>query len=101
MNPDAFENIIYKNKRYYIGKETIGSKDTYFLYAPVFNIQGRMIAIMCSPFTDESFDFRSEAVLHSITVITVLMTSFSFWQDSSPPRRWTRCSSRSRKWGGR
>lgn len=73
MNPDAFENIIYKNKRYYIGKETIGSKETYFLYAPVFNIQGRMIAIMCSPFTDESFDFRSEAVLHSITVITVFM----------------------------
>ncbi len=39
----------------------------------MFNIQGRMIAIMCSPFTDESFDFRSEAVLHSITVITVFM----------------------------
>ena len=73
MNPDAFESIIYKNKRYYIGKERIGSKQTYSLYAPVFNAQGRMIAIMCSPFTDESFDFKSEAVLHSISVITVFM----------------------------
>lgn len=73
MNPDAFESIIYKNKRYYIGKESIGDKRTYFLYAPVFNAQGSMIAIMCSPFTDESFDFKSEAVLHSISVITVFM----------------------------
>ncbi len=73
MSPDAFENIIYKNKRYYIGKERIGDKQTYFLYAPVFNAHGKMIAIMCSPFTDESFDFKSEAVLHSISVITVFM----------------------------
>ena len=73
MNQDAFESIIYKNKRYFIGKEDIGSKRTYFLYAPLFNVNGKMIAIMCSPFTDESFDFKSEAVLHSITVITVFM----------------------------
>ncbi len=73
MNPDAFESIIYKNKRYFIGKESIGAKRTYFLYAPVFNAQGKMIAIMCSPFTDESFDFKSEAVLHSISIVTVFM----------------------------
>ena len=73
MNQDAFESIIFKNKRYFIGKESIGAKRTYFLYAPVFNAQGKMIAIMCSPFTDESFDFKSEAVLHSISVVTVFM----------------------------
>ena len=73
MNQDAYESIIFKNNRYYIGKENVGSKRTYFLYAPVFNAQGKMIAIMCSPFTDESFDFKSEAVLHSISVITVFM----------------------------
>ena len=73
MNPEAYESIIFKNKRYYIGKERIGSKRTNFLYAPVFNVHGKMIAIMCSPFTDESFDFKSEAVLHSITIITVFM----------------------------
>lgn len=73
MSPEAYENIIFKNKRYYISKERIGSKRTNFLYAPVFNAHGKMIAIMCSPFTDESFDFKSEAVLHSITIITVFM----------------------------
>ena len=73
MNQDAFENIIYKNRRYYIGKENVGRNETYFLYAPVFNGQGKMIAIMSAPFTDESFDFKSEAVLHSITIVTVFM----------------------------
>ena len=73
INQEAFENIIYKNRRYYIGKETIGSKQTHFLYAPVFNGQGKMIAIMSAPFTDESFDFKSEAVTHSITIITMFV----------------------------
>ena len=42
INQDAFENIIYNNRRYYIGKEHIGPEETYFLYAPVFNSQGKM-----------------------------------------------------------
>ena len=73
MNQEAFENIIYQNRRYYICKEQIGARKTYFLYAPVFNGQGKMITIMGAPFTDESFDFRSEAVTHSITIITMFM----------------------------
>lgn len=73
INQDAFENIIYNNRRYYIGKEHIGHEETYFLYAPVFNSQGKMIAIMGAPYTDESFDFKSEAVLHSITVVIVFL----------------------------
>lgn len=73
MNQDAFENIIYKNRRYYIGKEYFGKSQTYFLYAPLFNSQGNMVAIMAAPFTDESFDFISEAVLHSITIVTVFL----------------------------
>ena len=73
MNQEAFENIIYRNRRYYIGKEKIGSTQTYFLYAPIFNAQGKMIAIMGSPYTDESFDFKSEAVSHSITIITMFI----------------------------
>lgn len=73
MNQDAYKSIIYNNRRYHIGKERVGTSETYFLYAPVFNSQGRMIAIMGAPFTDESFDFKSEAVLHSITIVTVFM----------------------------
>ncbi len=73
MNQEAFENLIYKNRRYYIGREEIGSKKTWILYAPVFNSQGKMISIMASPYTDGSFDFKSKAVIHSMTLITVFI----------------------------
>lgn len=73
IDKDAFENIIHRNRRYFINKERIGSRKIYFLYAPLFNAHGKMLAIMGSPFTDESFDFKSDAVFHSITVITVFM----------------------------
>ncbi|MBR4755900.1 MAG: HAMP domain-containing histidine kinase, partial [Bacteroidales bacterium] len=73
INQEAFENLIYKNRRYYIGQEDVGPKRTWLLYAPVFNGQGKMIAIMGSPFTDGSFDFKSKAVIHSVTLITVFI----------------------------
>jgi len=73
INQNAYENIVFKNKRFFINKEKIGNKGTYFLYAPLFNAQGTMIAIMGSPFTDDSFDFRSEAVVHVATILTVFL----------------------------
>ncbi len=73
INKDAFENIVYKNRRYFINKERIGSRRIYFLYAPLFNAHGKMLAILSSPFTDDSFNFKSDAVLHSITILTVFM----------------------------
>jgi len=73
MNEDAFESIVYQNRRYYIGKEKIGTKKSYFLYAPLFDVQGRMFTILGSPYTDESFDFKTEAILHFATIITVFL----------------------------
>lgn len=73
INQDAFENIVYQNRRYYINREEIGGAKPYFLYAPVFNGQDKMIAFLSSPYTDESFDFKSEAVLHSATIIVVFL----------------------------
>lgn len=73
MDPAAYENIVYKNRKYFINSERIGSQKVYFLYAPLFSATGEMMAIMASPYTDESFDFKSEALLHSITVVVVFM----------------------------
>ena len=46
INPLVYENIIYKNRRYFINHEWIGAKNVYFLYAPIFNASGKMMAIM-------------------------------------------------------
>jgi Signal transduction histidine kinase involved in nitrogen fixation and metabolism regulation len=73
IDQKAFENITFRNRRYYINKEFIGRHPAFILYAPVFNASGKMLAILSSPFTDESYDFKSEAVLHSVTVITVFL----------------------------
>lgn len=72
VNEDAFNNIIFKNRRYYIQRMPLGQiKSSYILYAPVFNEESVMVAIMCSPYSEDSFDFENEAVLHLVSIITV------------------------------
>lgn len=73
IDGDAYENLVYKHKRYFVHKEKLGARKYWSLYAPVFNDNGRMVAIICSPFTDENFDFEMEAVMHSVTIITLFL----------------------------
>ena len=73
INEDAFEAIVYKHRRYFINKEMLGSKKYYALYAPLMNEKGDIVAILSSPYTDENYDFEMEAVMHSITVISVFL----------------------------
>lgn len=73
INSDAYENIVYKHKRYFINKERVGQKKYYSLYAPLFNSSGNMVAILCTPYVDEGYDFEMEAVMHSGTIFTVFI----------------------------
>lgn len=70
-NPDAYRNIMYANKRYYIHKEKIGGVGFYTMYAPVFNDNGKILAIVSAPYTDPGISFKADALFHSIFVITV------------------------------
>ena len=69
----AYRSIVYQNKRYYINREKLGTHSYYALYAPLFNDDGDMIAILCTPYTDENYDFEMQAVMHSVTILTVFM----------------------------
>lgn len=73
IDGDAYENLVYKHRRYFVNREKIGQRRYWSLYAPVFNDNGKMVAIICSPFTDENFDFEMEAVMHSVTIITLFL----------------------------
>ena len=66
-----YYNIIYAHKRYFIQREKVGRRAFYSMYAPVFNSDGRMIAILTSPFTSMARNFEAEAVSHIATVITI------------------------------
>jgi len=73
LHHDAFREIIYGYKRFYMHRERVGRRPFYALYAPVFNSSGRMIAIVSSPFTDLTHDFESEAILHIATVVAIFL----------------------------
>lgn len=73
MNSSAFNNIIHQNRRYFIGKEEIRRKTFYNMYAPLLNDMGECQAIICAPYTDNSFDFQQDAVMHAAAVITVFL----------------------------
>ena len=73
LDEDAFHNIVHEKKRYYINEDKIGSKRYNALYAPIFTSSGKMLCIMSSPYTGESYDLRMEAVQHFITILTVFL----------------------------
>ena len=73
IDEDAYENIVYKHARYFINREKIGQNHCYSLYAPLFNDNGQMVAILCSPYTDENYDFEMEAVMHLVTIVSVFV----------------------------
>ena len=73
LDQTAFYNIVYANKRFFLQKEKVGRRSFYSMYAPVFNSNSDMIAILSAPFTDTSQNFEAEAVRHIATVITIFL----------------------------
>ena len=70
-NDEAYRNIMYNNKRYYIHKESLGGKSFYTMYAPIFNDEGKVMAILSAPYTDSGLSFKTDAIFHSVFVMTV------------------------------
>lgn len=78
LNEKAYENIIYKNKRYYIKREKNKNHKYYLLCAPVFNSHGDMIALLSSPYTDKDFAFKTAAAFNIMTMITAFLILLIF-----------------------
>ena len=73
INQDAFYNISNRNQRFYIHKENISGYQYWSLYAPLFNEQGDIIAILSIPYTDRDYDFRREAFFHAAIIINLFL----------------------------
>ncbi len=73
MNEEAFYNIKYRNQRYYMHKEHFRNMKYFTLYAPIFNGSGKMIAILSTPYTDQSYVFKSDAFFHAATIINLFI----------------------------
>ena len=70
---EAYYNIVLQHRRFSIELERLGNRRFYALYAPILNADGDMVAIASSPYTDQSYDFENEAVVHIASIITVFL----------------------------
>lgn len=73
INAEAFHNICKLNQRFYINRNIVSGIKLWTLYAPIFNHKGELIAIMTTPYTDRSFDFRREAMFHAAMIINIFL----------------------------
>ena len=73
INPEAYRSIIYDHDRYCILKEHFGPRKYYSMYAPLFGEDGRIVAILSSPYTEESYDFEEDAVNHSVSIVSIFL----------------------------
>ena len=73
INQEAFDNIIYHHQRYFIHREKIDGYSYWAMYAPIFNDNREIIAIVCAPYTDSNYDFRREAFFHAALIINLFL----------------------------
>ena len=70
---DAYYSIVLQHRRFSIHEERLGSRRFYALYAPLMNADGEMVAIVSSPYAEQSYDFENEALVHIASIITVFL----------------------------
>lgn len=73
ISGEAFKNIVYGSRRYYIVKQRVGRTRFYNMYAPVMNPDGSMMAILCSPYNEEAYDFERDAVNHTMFIFSIFI----------------------------
>ena len=73
LDEEAYHNIRDLHQRFFIHREKITDYSYWALYAPVFNDNGQMIAIISVPYTDSNFDFRREAFFHGALIFNIFL----------------------------
>ncbi len=73
INGRAYGQIVYGHRRYWIQKERVWNTTFYSMYAPIMNDSGDMIAIICSPYNEDNYDFEEDAVTHSMTIVSLFL----------------------------
>ena len=73
MDGEAYRNIMQLTSRYYIQKESVRRRSFYSMYAPLVGEDGDIIAIICAPYTDDTYDFETNAANHLIMIFSVFV----------------------------
>ncbi len=73
LDEEAFYNIKALHQRFFIHREKVADYEYWAMYAPIFNEHREMVAIVGTPYTDRSFDFRREAFFHAALIINLFL----------------------------
>ena len=73
IDQEAFYNIRHLNQRFFISKARIADFSYWALYAPLFNDNKEMMAIISVPYTDSGYDFQREAFFHAALLINLFI----------------------------
>ena len=73
IDGEAYHNVMQLTSRYYIQKEKVGRNSFYSMYSPLVGDSGNIIAIICAPYTDDTYEFETTAANHAITVLSVFI----------------------------
>lgn len=72
LHQDAVFNICYRHQRFYIRKAVFADREFYMLYCPIFNANGKMLAILSTPYVDDD-NFRRDAFSHTVVLIVIFI----------------------------
>ena len=73
IEEEALDRILRLNKRYCILEEQLGRRHYHNMYMPLMDSEGKVIAVLCSPYVEESYDFERDAVMHSMSILSVFL----------------------------
>ena len=73
IDQEAYHNICQYHQRFYINRTEVAGYKLWTLYAPIFNDNGDLIAIINTPYTDRSLDFRREATSHAAMIVNLFI----------------------------
>lgn len=73
ISQDAFHHIKDLKQHFYIQQEEIAELKYWSLYAPVMNGDGETIALVGTPYTDRSYNFRHEAFFHAAVIVNIFL----------------------------
>ncbi|MDO4735674.1 MAG: HAMP domain-containing sensor histidine kinase [Bacteroidia bacterium] len=71
MNANAYKQIVRENKNKVLNNEQLGKLSYYSLYAPIFNANGKLLAIANIPYFAKDSDFTLDASVILATIINI------------------------------
>ena len=73
MNDKAYYNIVKEDATRYIAEDNVAGNHYLSVYAPLFNVDGNLVAIANIPFISTSSEMQSDAMLSVATIINIYL----------------------------